>query len=315
VKPNHMSNAPALEVWTRTCYTMSWTRSSWLHSAECRSFHLCCHHGDLLGQTPTAHGYVGLACGQANTTLKAKLDILRANLEDTRAEADIASALKDEVASLQAQIAQQQEQTASAATAIGSPAGDPDAAEARGGADTSPEPHDEQALEAARAEAADATQRADAAEAALADLRAGTDLGEDAPAADVIAHVLRRMDEAQRQQPAEPATLTESRSELAAALQRADDLLTLLAEAKKLRTDAEAQASRLAEQLAAAQEEVRAAAGEAAARDDAAHAGDATLHDELEEAQRQVRIACRPWRCVTCALRWPAMTSCSWHTT
>jgi len=250
---------------------------------------------------------VGFACGQANTTLKAKVDILRANLEDTRAEADIASALKAEVASLQAQMAQQQEQAASAATSIGSPAGEPDAAEPRGTEDSA-EPHIEQAVEAARAEASEATQRADAAEAALADLRAGTELGEDAPAADVVAHILQRIGEARSQQSEERAAPTEAPSELTAALQRADDLSTQLAEAKKLRTDAVAHASQLTEQLAGAQEEARAAAGERIAEADAARAADATLHAKLEEAKRQVRLL--TWRPAMPEFEWPDTPCC-----
>ena len=228
---------------------------------------------------------------QANTTLKAKLDILRANLEDTRAEADIASALKAEVASLQDQLTQHKEQAANAPSGIGRPAGELDSAEAHGTADAVAAPDVQQAVEAARADAADATQRADAAEAALADLRAGTDLGEDAPAAEVVARVLRRMDDAHSQQSAERAAPTEPSSELSEARQQADDLSAQLAAAEKLRADAEAHASRLAQQLAAAQKEARAAAGEATARVDAAHAADAALRAELEEAQRQVRLS------------------------
>ena len=148
----------------------------------------------------------------------------------------------------------------------------------------------EQAVEAARAEAADATLRAEAAEAALADLRAGTDLGEDAPVADIVAHALRMMDDAQSQ-PAERAAPAESTIELTAAQERADNSRTQLAEAEKRLSDAEAHASQLTEQLTAAQEEARAAASEAAARDDAAHAADAALYAELKEAQRQVQLS------------------------
>jgi DNA repair exonuclease SbcCD ATPase subunit len=244
---------------------------------------------------------------QANTTLKAKLDILRANLEDTRAEADIAGALKTEVANLRAQLEAQQARGAAdgnaggdavSSAADGAIAADA-AAEASDSADAEPARELREQLQAARDGLEDATLRAEAAETAIGSLRAHAELRDEASAADVIDHVLRRLEEAQNHA-AGPESPAEAPGGQAAALQRADELAAQLAEQERLRADAEERAEQLAGRLAAAEQEVRAAAAAAAAREDAARAADATLHAELEDAQRQVL---REQECILQSLR------------
>ena len=129
--------------------------------------------------------------------------------------------------------------------------------------------------------------RAEAAETAIASLRARSELGDEASAADVIDHVLRSLDGAQNHA-IEPESPAEAPPAQAAAVKRADELAAQLAEQEKLRADAEDRAAQLAARLEVAEQELRAAAAAAAAREDAARAADAALHAELEDAQRQV---------------------------
>ena len=209
-------------------------------------------------------------------------------MEDTRAEAEIASTLKAEVASLRTQLSQQREQPQGDAASDSSAAGKTEAVDEHEGAAAASVSRLEQALEAARAGAADATQRAEAAEAALDSLRMHSSLEADAPAAHIVAAVLRKAD-ARQSNSSDSAAATEPPAEHAAALKRADELAAQLAEAEKLRTDAEEHAAQLAQQLEAAEEDARAAAATAAAQTDAARATDAAVHAELEDAQQQVR--------------------------